>query len=357
MPRKFKFYLVTLIVVIAALELESWGFATLATRFGILHFYSADLFERVTDQQLTHDSELGPLGWSSDNVPRPAPPENGEICGSAFGDSFTFGGEVKDQEAWVHLLADRLSCKVMNYGVSGYGIDQAVLRYEQIAPEGKFVILGLFLEMLRRDVAASWTFYGSGEPPYFSKIKPYFTVEGNALHLHPIPKPLTRESISLHHANDYYMHHVWTAAKFPYIVQIAHALYIRVFRAGEYRLLADASWGSAHPSGSGLLARHLADRFIHAALDRKKHVVIVLMPHVSQLFIETPLYQQFVDDLRRHEDVCVIDTKSNLRRQARVLGLQPLSAPNKHYNALGNQIIAEAVAEGLKQCNIMPETD
>jgi len=66
----------------------------------------------------------------------------------------TYGAEVEDEEAWVHLLSVRLGCTVANYAVPAYGLDQAVLRYEHSATEGKFVIVGVFLEMIRRTVAS-----------------------------------------------------------------------------------------------------------------------------------------------------------------------------------------------------------
>ena len=68
-------------------------------------------------------------------------------------------GEVTDDEAWLHRLSERLGCNVQNFGIGGYGLDQAALRYELASPPGNFVIVGLFIEMLRRDLAASWTFY------------------------------------------------------------------------------------------------------------------------------------------------------------------------------------------------------
>jgi hypothetical protein len=308
----------------------------------------------VTPDQLAQSANSNGIGWPSHDDPRRAP-EAGSVCGSAFGDSFTFGGEVEESEAWVHLLSRHLGCKVVNYGFSGYGLDQAVLRYERIAPAGKLVVLGLFTEMPRRSVAASWTFYASAEPPVYSNIKPYFTLASPDLRLHPIPQPLTRESVVTHHANDYYMHHVWTALRFPHSFQVASALYKRVLRAAEYRLLTDAFWGEAHPSGSGVLTRRLVDRVVRAARGQGKQVVVVLMQHVDRLAAAAPHYDKLAEDLRARGDMCVVDTKPVLRTQASEVGRPALRAPNGHYTPLGNRVIAEAVAAGLAQCRIKPE--
>jgi hypothetical protein len=352
MTRELKFGVITFLIVLLVIELMSWGFAALATRFGILHFYRTDIFSRVPPDQLAQSLRSNGLGWPSHDETRPAPGGGGAICGSAFGDSFTFGGEVEEHEAWVHLLSLRAGCMVRNYAVSGYGLDQAVLRYERIVPEGNLVVLGLFTEMPRRSVAASWTFYASAEPPVYSNIKPYFTASGEDLRLHPIPQPVTRESIVAHHAHDYYMNHVWTAYRFPHTFQMLRALYRRVLRAAEYRLLTDSFWGEAHPSRSGILTRRLVDRLVRSARDRSKHVAIVLMQHVDRLQADTPHYDKFANELRGRGDVCVIDTKPILRTQASLVGRQALRAPNGHYTVLGNRVIAEAVAAGLDQCAI-----
>jgi len=352
MRRTFVFGILTFLLVIGMIELMSWGFVALATRIGVLHFYPKDIFARLPDDQLTKGTRSNGLGWPSHDNPRSVPMEAGPICASAFGDSFTFGLEVEDGETWIHLLSRRFGCTIRNYGIGGYGFDQAVLRAERIAPRDDVVIFGLIIEMPRRSVAASWTFYGGGEPAVYSNIKPYFTVSGGDLLLHRIPAPLTREAIAAHHVNDYYMRHGWTNPGFPNVVQVARATYATTMRWLEYRLLTDAFWGTSHPSGSGVLIRRLVDRVVRASRGRNKHVVIVLMPIPDDFSDDTPHYDQFAEELRRRGDVCVIDTAPTVRAQARLVGVAALSAPGKHLNAPGNRVVAEAVAAGLDRCGI-----
>ena len=73
--------------------------------------------------------------WSS-NVDASGVRSNGKSVSSssrpilAVGDSFTFGNETEDDETWAAHLQDVLNKRVINAGVGGYGIDQAVLRAE-----------------------------------------------------------------------------------------------------------------------------------------------------------------------------------------------------------------------------------
>ena len=70
------------------------------------------------------------------------------------GDSFTFGLEVPYEGTWGAQLEHLLGAPyhVLNFGVDGYGVDQAYLRYRRdVAPwHPQFVILGIIDDDLRR---------------------------------------------------------------------------------------------------------------------------------------------------------------------------------------------------------------
>jgi hypothetical protein len=339
------------VVIIAFAEVQSWVFVHAAMYFGALRFYSPDVFTRVTDEQLGRAVTQRPLGWPATDNPRPAPFEPGPVCGSAFGDSMTYSAEVKIDEAWVHLLSLRLGCAVKNYGEIAYGLDQAVLRFERVATKGQFVILGVLPEMVRRSVAASWTFYSSMD---LQLVKPYFTLDGQGLRLHPIPDPLTRESVLTHHADDYFMQKVFTPATFPYTVTALREIYLWVTGFDYYWRDREEYLDPAHPSGSGVLARRLITRFAQTARRRKARLAIVLIPDARRVLIDTPFERQFIDDLRDSGEACVIDLKPALRRYVQELGGQMPHEPGGHYTPLGNRWIAEIVSSELVACGLVP---
>ncbi len=72
-------------------------------------------------------------------------PAEGDLRVAVFGGSFVFGDEVSDADAWTARV-ERLdpTIEVLNYGVDGYGEDQAVLRYlwegDDLEPDA--VVLG-----------------------------------------------------------------------------------------------------------------------------------------------------------------------------------------------------------------------
>jgi hypothetical protein len=99
----------------------------------------------------------------------------------ATGSSFTLGEEVADDESWPAYLQNLMGRKVVNAGVSGYSLDQTVLRTERVAPQVKplFVVVGFTPGDIRRtEVKVSW-----------SREKPYFAVTDGRLDLRNVPVP------------------------------------------------------------------------------------------------------------------------------------------------------------------------
>jgi len=99
----------------------------------------------------------------------------------ATGDSFTQGDEVQDDQSWPAVLQGLVKRRTINAGVAAYGIDQTVLRTEQLAAELKpsVIVVGFIADDLRRaEMSRTW-----------GAEKPYFTVKGDTLALHNVPVP------------------------------------------------------------------------------------------------------------------------------------------------------------------------
>lgn len=107
------------------------------------------------------------LGWTANDAadasgarPSPAFPAPGNACVSVYGDSFAWStGASSDATAWPNILARMLGCRVSNYGVWGYGIDQAYLRFLQNAQdEAPVVILVIFPHDVLRNLTGNFGF-------------------------------------------------------------------------------------------------------------------------------------------------------------------------------------------------------
>jgi GDSL-like lipase/acylhydrolase family protein len=181
-------------VLIAGASVEALGFAAckVLARQGLMYdpapaatSYTTYLAERDTL-----------LGW-----PAPGTRGHGEIdasgsrrvpafpdpasrnCVAIFGDSFTWGEEVSPEDAYGNVLARSLGCRVANFGVGGYGTDQALLRYEQLQPEARVIVLGFFSDDIVRNVNQDRAFLDNTR----LGLKPRFLVKNGLLELVPLP--------------------------------------------------------------------------------------------------------------------------------------------------------------------------
>lgn len=99
----------------------------------------------------------------------------------AVGDSYTYGEDVGDQEAWPAQLQDLTGKRVLNAGVSGYGLDQIVLRAERITETHRpsVMIVGFIADdIYRTEMRRLWW-----------HDKPWFEIEKGHLVLKGVPVP------------------------------------------------------------------------------------------------------------------------------------------------------------------------
>ena len=106
-----------------------------------------------------------------------------------LGDSYVFGSDVNYEETWGFKLQAEAgaNAEVLNFGVPGYGIDQAYLRYlSAVKPlRPQIVILGLISHDLIR---TTMVYYAVGFPGAVAPAaKPRFTIRDGELKLVNIP--------------------------------------------------------------------------------------------------------------------------------------------------------------------------
>lgn len=106
---------------------------------------------------------------------------------SLYGDSFTFSPGVLPEESYANVLSKLVGRRVNNFGVGGYGTDQAYLRFktQRNDPAG-VVILGHLSDNVMRNVNQFHDLIGSlGQPACM--FKPRFLVDGKGnLQLVPV---------------------------------------------------------------------------------------------------------------------------------------------------------------------------
>jgi hypothetical protein len=119
-----------------------------------------------------------------------AEPAPGMLRVAAFGDSFVHGDEVADRDVWTaRIEASRPDVEVLNFGVSGYGTDQALLRFRRDGSRfhPHVVLVGFIADDLFRNANVFRPFLAPGTGHQMTK--PRFRLEDGELRLVPNPLP------------------------------------------------------------------------------------------------------------------------------------------------------------------------
>jgi hypothetical protein len=135
---------------------------------------------------------IGALGARGPREYAPLKPE-GRTRVLTFGDSFTFGDGIKDGATFQRIFEGRhRDFEVLNFGVSGYGTDQALLRYRSLGRDlgADVVCIGIMLENIGRNVNRFRPLWNTRTG--FCATKPRFVAEGDGLRL--LAQPFATEA-------------------------------------------------------------------------------------------------------------------------------------------------------------------
>src|SRR5258708_29195554 len=164
--------LLTLVATLVIVDLIFLGFGAVSIwRGNPFLLYCRSLFSGMSAEQILAEARGSSTGWPLKRTIRPQPSPEPKTCGGAAGGSFTFADDVSDGEAWPAVLSQMIGCNVDNLGIDGFGLDQAVVYYQEALRSDRFVIIGISPAMFLMDGAASWTFYTLG-PEHLPTIRP-----------------------------------------------------------------------------------------------------------------------------------------------------------------------------------------
>ena len=287
--------------------------------------------------------------------PSPAPDA---VRLAAFGDSFTFGGDVADRDAFLEALA-RLdgAIEVENYGVPAYGLDQAFLRYrkERATADARIVILGYYSENICRDVSVFRPFYNPGT--VFPLAKPRFVIAGDRLELLPNPLP-TVESyrrlladppavLAALGAHDAFSSAAPRAGRWDWSAAVRLAKLVATRRSPADR---DRCYGD--PEAFALVSR-LLTQFYETVLRDGAEPVILIFPTREELLARqrgSPRNAAPLLALLAERGYRVVDALEALVGEGDGTGLEFLPA---HLTPRGNALVAELLRRRLQDFGLL----
>ena len=194
----------------------------------------------------------------SDNLSRISPANEKYLknnCYAVYGDSYAYDTEVNDKQAWPNQLAEIMSCGVLNFGIPGYGIDQAYLRFKNLNPKNLNAIM-TFVEMDYRRARTQMYSLQSGKGINIELTKPMFEIyENNEIYLYDLPInsfDQYKKLDDIHYFNKFFSKDLFLPDKdlwsmstysFPYSFEII-SLFIKLFK----RQLSYGAYVKYHPT-------------------------------------------------------------------------------------------------------------
>ncbi len=275
-----------------------------------------------------------------------------------FGDSFTAGDDVSDDETWGYRLGQTLNeagirAEVLNFGLGAYGMGQAFLRWQQLGKsyQPDIVIFGLQPENLKRNVNVfRQLLHRSG--PAFSK--PRFVLLEGELQLLNVPT-LPPEQLMAVFEN--FSDHPLAPYEFYYKSRFQAArwwsgsrLLSLVFEALRQ---ADTEAGIYEPgSEGGELGKAIIDAFAKDVIDSEAEFVVLHLPlqsHLRRYFSNLPRPRPIYDFLLEH-------SRESYHYIAFEDYLQPLHiddeywSATKHYGPPLHEFLAQVLADEIIAC-------
>jgi len=219
----------------------------------------------------------------------------GNTSVATYGDSFTYGHDVGDEDTWQTFLAKRLESNVLNFGVGGYGTDQAYLKYElQRHIHTRIVMLGIWPENINRVVNIYRPFYRYGSA--LALTKPIFIKDAGHFKLVPNPLKSVADISRLNDANflkklgklDYWYQfdkHL-PAIAFPYTLSLLRwrepvlgQIVLSLSRTLPLGSQVQYPWNLFDEPRPFAVMCHIVDLFVETARSRNSFPIVVMLPH------------------------------------------------------------------------------
>ncbi len=298
-------------------------------------------------------------------------PAPGKLRIAAFGDSFAHGDEVKNPDTWEEKL-DTLDPKLetLNFGVPGYGLDQAYLRYKEqgVLFNPHIVIIGFMSDDIHRSVSVFKPFYypTTGIP----LAKPRFALENDKLlflrnpmsQLEDYKRLLENERLVLRELGEYdfyfrteyraspldlsYLYRFWQILRRQFFERFDAG---SVYYGGRYKETSEAF----------LVTTQLFDAFYEEALKNGSLPLIVIFPNRPDLYRDkknkvsdyAPLLKYLAS--KGYRTLNALDGFKKFGEGHSVDDYFNTGGQGGHYGPLGNEVVARFLYDYLKENGLL----
>ena len=276
-----------------------------------------------------------------------------------YGDSFTYGSKIDDENIWTNLISKKINMIVNNRGVGGYGSDQSYLKFKKNNKNKNIVVLNHLSENIIRNVNQfRHLIYPSNQ---FS-FKPRFILRNDSLILIKIPKVKINEIKDFKkNPNKYLKHEYFNIGenagifykKFPYTITLLKALLFnwKIKSIKNYFSGYQPFYSRKHLSNGLKITEAILKKFNLEAIKNNQVSIITIIPTFRDFqyyfkFNEFP-YENLKKDICN--EVRFIDFGEEILKKKEGFNLNDLRkfyiTENGHMNKKGHLILAQIFSE------------
>ena len=292
--------------------------------------------------------------------------QKGTVRIALFGDSLTQGAYVPFENTWGYYLENQLKARginaeVLNFGVGGYGIDQAYLRWKYLgykfSPD--IVILGYFEDDVKRNVNLMRALkFSKTDIPF---LKPRFILDGGQVRLINSPTPSPEKVLQI-------MEHIgeWDLAKYEYFYNpkdYRHSIWLRskfmafalesLSRTGSHSR--ESRWNPYyyHPDPQRepiQLALMIISRFRSDVEANGGRFLVVDLPNQKVLAARLRGRMSVSPEQWKVEIPEAIPTQPQMLEEAKMSSLDSLFVGGdlrRHYSSKANKVVANEITKFL----------
>jgi hypothetical protein len=296
----------------------------------------------------------------------PSYPATGTEIVSLYGDSYTYAEDVSHEDAWSNILSRMIKGRVANFGVGGYGTDQAYLRFrDNIDDHAQTIVLTIVPDNLKRNVNQQ-RYFLSPSPGSVFGLKPRFILTDDALRLTPLPLMSYSEFMESFDEPERFFEHEFFLPdtpegpicwSFPYAGSILKAIVSNQIRSwlcgkpGWYGFLDEH-----HPSGTLMITTHIIHDFVSLAEQRNRQAIVVILPSQTSYELYARTGQLAMKPLRdklqeRNIDAHILTEGIHQYLSGRDYSELKVSkaSGHPHFNPEGNRLLAELVCQLIRK--------
>jgi len=286
--KKIFFYTFGVVFVLVAAEFASFVMLCILSSKTVIYRIQlpADIDDQYKKYLEYRDEELGWPKKDEEKLPQVVD----RPCVSIYGDSFSESAGVSNENAWHTLLAERLNCRVVEYGVGAYGTDQAYMRFlMNTNDQSKRVILVLSPENILRNVNQHRSMLYFSPEHYFA-FKPRFVIGANGLEQITLPDVPEHKIKHFFSEPSNYLKHEYFLPKGPsgsltmqkpYVITLIKSLLVhyrfKAIRANKLHY--EDFYKEDHDSNGLRVTTGIAEAFYRKAIERERTPLIVIIPN------------------------------------------------------------------------------